>query len=208
MPLEDEANFSQAILEEATQEAEEIVDRARREAERILDSAREELDQIYLAESPQTVTQKAKTRYNQIIATAELETRKQKLLTQERLITEVQKRVKDRLFQIRSESRYSDHLVSLIHQGVTELEGDTFEVIVAPEDRDLVTNKMLTRLQKKTGKTVVLSEHSQAGITGAIIQRVDKRVLCDNSFQAILQRQQNELRLLIAQELFGKIEEM
>jgi vacuolar-type H+-ATPase subunit E/Vma4 len=54
----------------------------------------------------------------------------------------------------------------------------------------------------------MLSEQSQTGITGAIIQRIDKRVLCDNSFQAILQRQQNELRLLIAQELFGEIEEM
>jgi vacuolar-type H+-ATPase subunit E/Vma4 len=208
MPVEDEANFSQAILAEATQEAEEIVDRARREAERILDGARVELDQINLAELPHTATQKAKTRYNQIIAAAELETRKQQLLTQERLIAEVQQRVKERLFQIRAESQYSDHLASLIHQGVTELEGDTFEVIVAPEDRELVTDKMLTRLHKETGKTVMLSEQSQTGITGAIIQRIDKRVLCDNSFQAILQRQQNELRLLIAQELFGEIEEM
>ena len=208
MPVEDEADFSQAILAEATQEAEEIVDRARREAERILDSAREELDQIYLAESPQTVTQKAKMRYNQIIAAAELETRKQQLLAQERLIVEIQKQVKEKLLQIREDPQYSDMLVVLIRQGLNEIEGDRFEIIVTPEDRSLVMKAMLTKLHKETGKTVVLSEQSQAGITGAIIQRVDKRVLCDNSFQAILKRQQNELRLLIAQELFGEIEEM
>jgi V/A-type H+-transporting ATPase subunit E len=208
MPIEDEADFSQAILEEAKQEAEGIVDRAKREAERILDGARAELDQIYLAEAPQTTTQKAKMRYNQIIAAAELETRKQKLLTQERLIAKVQKRVKERLLQIRNDPRYSDILVSLIHQGVIELEGDMFEAIVAPEDCNLVTKDILAKLHKDTGKTIVLSEQAQAEITGAIIQRTDKRVRCDNSFQAILQRRQNELRLLIAQELFGEVEEI
>lgn len=208
MPVEDDTDFSHVILEEAKQEAEEIVDRARREAERILDGARAELDQIYLTEAPQTATQKAKMRYNQIIAAAELETRKQKLLTQEQLIAEVQKRVKERLLQLRNDSGYSAILASLIHQGLIELEGDTFETIVAPEDRELVTDEMLTTLRQETGKTIMLSEQAQAGIVGTIIQRADKRVLCDNSFQAILQRRQNELRLLIAQELFGEMEEI
>jgi len=208
MPIEDEADFSQAILQEAQQEADEIVDMAKREAERILDSARAELDQIYISESPHEKTQRAKTRYNQIIAAAELEARRGVLLSQERFIVEVQQRVKGRLLQIRTDPRYTDILTFLIRRGLSEIEGDTFEVIVSSEDRNLVTEGMLTRLREETGKAVMLSEQSQAGITGAIIQRADKRVMCDNSFTTILQRQQDELRLLIAQELFGEIEEM
>jgi vacuolar-type H+-ATPase subunit E/Vma4 len=208
MLVEDDADFSQAVLEEAKQEAEEIVDRARREAERILDGARAELDQIYLAESPHTKKQQAQTRYNQIISATELDVRRQKLLAQEQLIAEVQKRIKERLLQVRNDPRYPKILVSLIRRGVAELEGETFEIIVAPEDSHLVTDAMLSELHEETGKTIILSEQSQTGITGAIIQRADKRVMCDNSFQAILQRQQNELRLLIAEELFGGIEKI
>ncbi len=208
MLVEAEADFSQAILEEAKQEADGIVDLARREAERILDGARAELDQIYATESPHVKKQQAQTRYNQIVSAAELEIRRQKLLTQERLIAEVQKQVKERLLQIQNDPRYPDILVSLICRGLTELEGDAFEVIVAPEDRHLVTDEMLTGLREETKETVILSEQSQEGITGVIIQRTDKRVMCDNSFQAILHRQQDELRLLIAQELFGEIEEI
>lgn len=206
MPIDDEMDFSQAILREAEQEADDIVNLAQREAERILDTARAELDQVYIAESPQAKTQKAKTRYNQIIAAAELEAQRQILLSQEQIITEVQKRVKAWFLRIRTESQYSDILVFLIRKGLTELDGDAFEIIVASEDRKLVTAEMLDRLREETGKPAVLSEQSEAGIAGAIIQRVDKRVICDNSFQAILQRQQNELRALIAQELFTEIE--
>jgi vacuolar-type H+-ATPase subunit E/Vma4 len=206
MPVEVEEDFSQAILEEAKQEAEEIVDLARREAERILDGARTELDNIYTAESPDAATRKAKMRYNQITAAAELETRKQRLLAQEQLIGEVQKHVRERLLQIRTDSRYPDILVSLIRRGLAELEGDAFEVIVAPEDREFVTDNMLNKLREDTGKTVILSEQSRAGITGAIIQRTDHWVMCDYSFQTILQRRQDELRLLIAEELFGVME--
>jgi vacuolar-type H+-ATPase subunit E/Vma4 len=206
MLVEDDTDFSQAILEETKQEAEEIVDRARREAERIFDGARAELDQIYLAESPHAKKQQAQTRYNQIISAAELEVRRQKLLAQERLIAEVQEQVKERLLQARNDPRYPDILVSLIRRGIAELEGETFEIIVAPEDSHLVTDMMLGELCEETGKIITLSKQSQTEITGAIIQRADKRVMCDNSFQAILQRQQNELRLLIAEGLFGEVE--
>jgi vacuolar-type H+-ATPase subunit E/Vma4 len=207
MLVEGAVDFSHAVLEEAQQEAEGIVNLARREAERILESARAELDQVYLSESPQEKKLKAKTRYTQIVAAAELEAQRQLLLSQERMIAEVQQRVKERLPQIRNDSRYAEILMSLIRQGLTELDGSTFKVLVAPEDRQLVTDEMLTRLHEETGKTVQLSEQSQAGLIGAIIQRTDGRVMCDNSFQAILQRQQDEIRLLIAQELFAGIEE-
>ena len=65
---------------------------------------------------------------------------------------------------------------------------------------------MLSQLRKDTGKTVALDEKSREGVVGAIIQRVDRRVSCDNSFQAIMQREQHDIRLVIATELFGEAE--
>ena len=206
MPVDDGTDFSQAILEEAKLEAEGILDLARKEAERILDDARAELEQITLAERSHAATQTAKMRYKQIIAAAELETQKQKLLKQEELITEVQEHVKERLLQIRKKAQYPELLSKLILRGVTLLDGDEFEILVAPEDRERVTENMLTQLSKETGVTLKLSERSFPGITGAIIQRADQRVRCDNSLQSILQRRNNEMRLLIAENLFGDIE--
>jgi vacuolar-type H+-ATPase subunit E/Vma4 len=207
MPVVDETDFSQAVLEEAKQEAEEIVDRARREAERILEGAREELDKIYIAESPQTRKQQAITHYNQIVSAAELETRRKILLAREQYIQEVQEQIKAQFWQLRNEQHYARLLWGLIRDALLKIEGEAFEVIVAPEDRELVTQQELNALCEQTGKTVTLSKRSHEGITGAIIQRVDQRVRCDNSLQAILQREQHTVRLLIAQELFGEVEE-
>jgi V/A-type H+-transporting ATPase subunit E len=204
MSIGQETDFSQAILEEAKEEADSIVSLARREAERILDGAREELEKIYIAESPQAKKQQAAIRYNQIIASAELEARRKILLAQESFIQEVQSQVHDRLQRLREDEQYPHILQALIRQGLRELEGEEFEVLVAPEDRHLLTADVLKALKKATGKTVSLAESSQEGITGAIIQRTDKRVLCDNSFQAIIQREQAPIRLRIAGELFGQ----
>lgn len=203
MPVEIDTDFSQAILDEAKQEVEEILDLARREAERILDGAREELDQVHRTESLQTATQMAKTRYKQIIAAAELESRKQQLLGQERLIIEVQEQVQERLRSLRSEPSYPDLLVRLITEGVAALDGSEFEIIVNPEDHSLITPELLQNIGEKTEMTLVLSEHSEPEMVGAIVQRADKRVRCDNSLQGILQRRDDEIRLLIAKNLFS-----
>jgi vacuolar-type H+-ATPase subunit E/Vma4 len=123
---------------------------------------------------------------------------------QEQYIQQVQEQVQERLRQFRNDKQYPHVLQSLIQQGLQELEGDTFDVLVATEDRTLVTSTMLQELQQETGKIVNLSEHTPDGITGAIIQRTDQRVVCDNSFQAIIQREQTPIRLLIARTLFGE----
>ena len=202
MPVEDGTEFSKAILDEARQEADDIVDLARREAERILDGAREELEQIRAAEQSRAATQSAKMRYKQLIAAAELETRKQKLLKQEALIAEVIKRSGERLSRIRNENRYPEILTRFIREGLAILDGQAFEVIVAPEDRAYVTEEVLTNLGQEQGVSVTLAEESLPEISGVIVQRVDKRVRCDNTLQRIFERRKNEMRLLIAQDLF------
>ncbi len=218
MSIGQETDFSQAILDEAREEADGVVDLARREAERILEGAREELEAIYIAESPQAQKQQASTRYNQIIASAELETRRRALLAQEDVIQQVLEQVRERLQQLRTDERYPNILRALILQGLQELEGETFEALVAPEDRKFVTPALLNELQQHTGKRVSLAEKTPDGptgdfdsmvgdfdsIVGAIVQRADLRVSCDNTFQAIIQREQAPIRLLIAESLFGE----
>jgi vacuolar-type H+-ATPase subunit E/Vma4 len=206
MSVKAEMDFSQAVLEEAQDEAAKIVDLAKREAERILDGARAELDQIYRAEAPQTKKQEASIRYTQIIAAAQLENRRQLLLARERFIQSVEDRVQTQLVQFRATPEYPQLLRALVEQGLTELEGEAFEVIVAPEDRALLSDDALTELAQTSGKRVTLSVQPQPGITGAIIQRTDQRVRCNNSLQAILEREQIEIRRLILQELMGNLE--
>ncbi len=203
MPLETDMDFSQAVLDEAGQEAENIIELAKREAERILDGARDELEQETLKESPRAATQMAKTRFKQLVASAELEARKQKLLAQEQLIACVNSQVKERLLALRKDAGYSALLERLILEGLNSLDGERFEILVAPEDRELIDDAFLKVLQKKTTRRLALSTESVPGISGAIIQREDGRVQCDNSLQGILQQQENESRLVIANTLFG-----
>lgn len=196
------SDFSKAILEEARQEAEGILDLARREAERIMEDAQGELDAIYEAESPRAATQMAKSRYKQLVAAAELDARKQLILAQERLIAEVERQIKERLLRLRRETTYPALLTQLAREGLSQLDGEQFDLIVAEEDRALISDAFLKELMTGTKKTVRLSERSEPGISGVIIQRADKRVQCDNTLQAIYRRKEEELRLMIAQQLF------
>jgi len=196
------SDFSKAILEEAQQEAEGILDLARREAERIMEDAQGELEDIHQAESPRAATQMAKSRYKQLVAAAELDARKQLILTQERLIAEVEQQIKDRLLRLRRDTTYPALLAQLARDGLSQLDGEQFDLIIAEEDRVLITDAFLKELMANTGKTVRLSERSESGISGVIIQRADKRVQCDNTLQAIYRRKEEELRLMIAQQLF------
>ena len=203
MPLDTEMDFSQAVLDEAKQEAENIIELARREAERILDGARDELEQEVQQKSPQTATQMAKTRYKQLVASAELEARKQELLAQERLIADVKNQVAERLIALRQDAAYPALLERLILDGLDSLDGEYFDVLVAPEDRELIDEAFLETLQKKSTRKLVLSADSVPGITGVIIQREDGRVQCDNSLQGLLQQREDEIRRVIANTLFG-----
>lgn len=207
MPVEDGAEFSQAILDEAKREADEIVDLAQREVEKILDGAREELEQIRIAEQSRAATQKAKMRYKQLVAAAELEARKQKLLKQEALMAQVESQVKERLLHIRHEAQYPDILRRLIREGLSILDGQAFEVIVASEDRSLVASEVLQQLARDRGVSVTLAEEVLSeDMSGVIVQRVDQRVRCDHTLQRLSERRKHEMRLLIAQDLFEGME--
>jgi vacuolar-type H+-ATPase subunit E/Vma4 len=206
MPVEDGTEFSEAILEEAKQEAEGIIDLARREVEKIVDGAREELEQIRITEQSRAAAQKAKMRYKQLVAAAELEARKQKLLKQEALIAQVEQQVKNHLLQIRNEVRYPDILRRLIHDGLSMLDGQAFELIVAPEDRSLVTDEFLKHLSQERKVSVTLAEETLSEMSGVIVQRVDKHVRCDHTLQRLFERRKHEMRLLIAQDLFEGME--
>jgi len=199
---EETTAFSQAILQDARQEAEQLLETARREANHIVENARAEVKKVAQSAAAADELQKAKLRYNQTIATAELQAQRQLLLSQERLIAEVQDRVKARLLQMRTAARYPQVLTTLIQRGLAEMEGESFELVVAPEDRALITAPMLQGFQKETGKVVRLSTNSQPEMTGVILQRVDQPIICDYSLQALWRRQQEELRVLVAQELF------
>ena len=207
MPVETETDFSQAILDEARQEAEGMIDLAKREAERILEGAREELEQAYQTESPKARTQIAKTRYKQIIAAAELESRKHYLLNQERLIATVWQQIADQLRDARTDVSYPNLLKRLIREGISVLDGEQFEIIVAQEDRHVMTQDFLQELSEQAAAKLSLAEISESEMTGVIIQRADKRVRCDNSLLGILQRQEHVIRLEIAQRLFGEDEQ-
>ncbi|PID58649.1 hypothetical protein CSB45_03645 [candidate division KSB3 bacterium] len=204
MPLDSDMDFSQAILDEARQDAENIINLAVREAERIIDGARDQLAKELGRENPQAATQTAKTRYKQLIASAELESRKQELLAREKLMQAVKDQVAERLLALRGAGRYSALLEQLVLEGLESLDGEDFEILVAPEDRGLIDRAFLEAIQKKSKCRAVLSETSIPGISGAIVQRADGRVQCDKSFQGLLQQRENEVRIEIANTLFGE----
>ena len=202
MPVETASDFSKAILEEAQQEAEGILDLAKREADRILEDAQQELENIYRNQTPRAATQMARSRYKQLVAAAELDARKQHILLQERLIAEVEHKVKESLLRLRYDATYPALLARLIQEGLAELSGNEFELLVADEDRSLLTDAMLRDISTRTGKTLRLAEPIEPAMSGVIVRQADKRAQYDNSLQAVFRRQEHEMRMLIAQNLF------
>lgn len=143
------------------------------------------------------------------VSKAQLDARKTGLLGSEALITEVVKRVGARISKLRNAPEYAGVLKRLILDGVTHLGEKEVDLMVAEEDRGLLTPAFMRQIGDElarrgiAGPGLALSKETIRE-TGVVVRSRTGKVEIRNTLEGRIGRMSRELRALIAREIFGE----
>jgi len=193
--------IKEEILAEARQEADSNIERAKAKAEELLKQAREEAErkkQISLEKA----TQEGKEKRQRIIANTELEGRKKRLQAKQEVLEEVFVQVMTALNSMPVEE-YSKILADMI---LNSVKTGTEEIVLAKKDRSRLGETFLANLNLRlsnAGKngSLKLAEDGGDFQGGFILKSGDVEI--NQSFEAILRMQHDELEALAIKVLFG-----
>jgi len=196
------------IAEDSRNQAAEILRRAEEKTSARLNEAREEAARAS-GEIPRQAERDAARDMKRAISKAQLESRKLELLGRETLIAETVRRVSARIVKLRAEQGYADILKRLIIDGVTSIGEKALELAVAEDDRGMFSKafvrQVIDELAQRgiAGVSLSLSGDAIQG-TGVVIRSRTGKIEIHNTLEGRISRMHRELRLLIAQEIFGK----
>lgn len=186
------------ILLEAKKKAQEIVERARKEADVILQSAevsgREEAE-AKIRETKQRAEQLRRER----LMREKLETRKKVLEKRENILNSILEEAKKELMEFSRSKQYQKWIEKEIEAVAEELGGE-FVVDVREEDRGLL-ERLLPKLRGR-GMSVQLGSTIRC-LGGFVARTKDGREMIDCTFDARISRAWDDLRIKVAQILFG-----
>jgi V/A-type H+-transporting ATPase subunit E len=195
------------ILTDAETEAEKIIAEAEQEKDRIIQEARMEAER-----REQRILREAEAEAELVkrreLARTGLQIRMEMLETKEKLIEQAIANALEKLEAFTKESGYRALLEQVIVDGAVGLGGG--ELQVQTNEADAAKLQALQQLEKrvveqtKTETTLKLAPERLNCIGGALIQKADGSVFIDNTFEARIERQRRETRVLIANALFDE----
>ena len=194
------------ILEDANKEAEEIIKKAQMEAEKILEEAKKEAERRK-SEILKKGEKEAEMIKNRIISEAKLEVRKKMLRKKEELIEMAIKKLREELMKLPERENYRDLLIRLIVDGAIAVGSEKVAVDLNKRDYEILDIKTLWEIEKEierlTKRPVIVRRGTTVDIVGgAIVRDIDGTKICDNSLEAIFERNLENIRAKIAQVLF------
>jgi len=188
------------ILEEAKSKADASIEKAKKEAAQILRSAEEE------ARNRQKVIldrafEEAIERKKRMIAVGELEGRKEKLKAKQEVIETVFKKAVEELNSLPADE-YEKVLTEMIADSVS---GSNAEIILSEKDKKKVSSNFLKNINERLdqmGKKaqLTISDESRNINGGFILKEGDVEI--NNSFEAILRMNRDQLEELVIEQLF------
>ncbi|KXB02173.1 hypothetical protein AKJ44_01215 [candidate division MSBL1 archaeon SCGC-AAA261F17] len=206
--MEGSDKIIQQISDKAKEEREGILEEARKKAENLKSAAQKKTD----AEAKKVIREgemEAEREKRRILASARTKARQTKLEAKEKLIQEVFETAKSELAKLRDDNQeYQEILENLIVSGGIAAGGGSLEVLVLRKDKELLSDDRVKELSKQISKET--SEETSLNVLakltnatgGAIVQKSDGSIRCNNTFEARLERMKDSLRTEIAGMLF------
>jgi V/A-type H+-transporting ATPase subunit E len=199
----------EALLSEAQEVAEKIIQDAKKTVQNTIEEQREK-GKKRARESAILIEKKALN--DSVIIklrnTASAESKAKWLILEKKqtLIDSVLNQVKDELRTRIKRDEYNYILENFILEGGISIDESDLEVILSERDSTLPLdfNKLAEKIGKKTGKNTKITKSTKTidAIGGAIIQTTDGKIVMNNTFDAILNNFESDIRFKIAQILF------
>jgi len=199
------------ILEDARRQAEPILRRARREAKEVLRRAEEEAARRR-SEVCDRAARKAEAEAERLRARAELEAENIRRRAREEILRQVRNQAVEALRAVTGTARYEEILVRLGLAALEAMSGRRFELVMREQDRDACGERVARILRERAatelGKQIIVTvaDETAVGIGGLVVRRADGHQVCDQTFEARLDRLWDQLRVEVAGVLFGEPE--
>jgi V/A-type H+-transporting ATPase subunit E len=197
----------QTILTDAETEAEKIIAEANQEKAQIIEEARKEAErrEKRILREAEVEAELVKKRE---LARTGLQIRMETLETKEKLIEQAIVKALEKLRVFTKEPGYKALLEQLVVDGAVGVGGGELQVQINEADVAKLQNlpQLATRVgeQTQTETTLKLAPERLNCSGGALIKKADGSIFIDNTFEARIARQRREIRVLIANALFGK----
>jgi len=199
--------LEQQILADARSQAEPILRRARRQAEEILRQARQEAERRR-EDIRRNALERAEAEARRVRARAELEAENIRRAAREEILQYARQQAVEALRSVPGEERYAEMLLELALAGLRAMRGRRFELLMRAEDREAhgaaTAGALRDRAASELGRQVIvtLADETVRASGGLVVRRADGHLLCDQTFEARLERLWDELRVEVAKVLF------
>jgi len=200
------------IIKDATEEAELIVKNAKKSAELLLEKQRQS-GQDDAQKHVNIILKRAHNEAEIIQGKTNSDIRRQAswsiLSEKNRLIQNVIDAAKSRLIEMEKTSKYLQFLEKLTVEAGSVLGGGNLTIHLSEKDSKmrLDFSKLSKEIIKKTGAKTKLALSNEHILTpGVFVRKVEDKIFVDNTFEAILKRQQKQLKPKIAKILFATME--
>jgi V/A-type H+-transporting ATPase subunit E len=206
------ALFAEQIRKDAQQEINKIREKAELSAARKGEEAETEAESL-VGGIRREAQEQGTTIQTRMMAAVALETRRTALRVQGEIIDHVLKSAKERLGDLRGTEEYADFFKRLAVQGILALGQQRCLLVPATEDAALLTAQMLREIQnlaeEASGKKVTarVSRDIAPEGWGIRVYSDEGNILFDNTLDARLERLRDELRTLVAREVFPSEDE-
>jgi vacuolar-type H+-ATPase subunit E/Vma4 len=194
--------LSRAILKKAQMDAEQVLTDAQAKTEAIRKHAQEEAESErarILARAQQEVERIR----SQQTATAQLQARAMKLEQREALLDQVFETVQQRLPTVQQWTDYDQIVMYLANEALTQVRADRCVLHADARAQEILDDATLAQLGKMVNTQVGRGDTLAQGI-GVIAKTEDNYREYDNTLEARLRREQDELRFPVFRLLMGE----
>jgi len=200
--------LEQQILADAEKRAEPVKRRAQRQAEDVLRRAEQDAEK-QARQVIERAREKAEVEANRLRARTELQAENIKRAAGEEILDEVRARAVQRLGELVSSDRYPDVLVQLASSALEAMDGRHFELVMRAEDRDAHGERVARALRDHAARMlrrqviVKVAADAISASGGLVVRTDDERQVCDQTFEARLDRLWEQLREEVGKGLFA-----
>ena len=198
------------IDKSAEKQASGILSESRQKADAVLSGAREKAE----AEAGAIISrgeQEARRESQRILAEARIKARREKVKAQEDVVNLAFQSARENM-RTMAEGKgdeYRKVLEALIKEAVLSSGSESLEVLLDSRDKGLVSDDSLKRIAQEAGPelgmtiTLSVSAEELSCLGGVVVKSADGKVRIDNTFEARIDRFRDNIRTLVAKELFA-----
>lgn len=181
------------VLEQAREKADAIVERAEKASEREISQLKEETEQRR-QDQKQRLEESIQEQKRSVVAQAQQNERRRVMNEREKVIRTVFAQALDELSKINEEKERCRLLTALIKEGIESIGTQSVRVHLNAAEKELIENRGEALPEEIDNVRIIVADKTINTIGGPQVSDESERVIYDNTFEARLERDENQLR--------------